>query len=58
MIGGGTKYPTLDGVFAPGLLPVEFLMDECFHADGDEGECGIVMLTVEVIIGRYVFVLI
>ena len=24
MLGGGTKYPTLDGVFAPGLPSVGF----------------------------------
>ena len=58
MIGGGTEYPTLDGVFALGLPPVGFLMNECFRADGDKWEGGIVMLPVEVSIGRYVSVII
>ena len=40
-------------MFAPGLLPDGFLIDECFHSDGDKGEGGIVMLTMEVSIGRF-----
>ena len=31
-------------------------MDECFRADGDEGEGGIFMLPMEASIGQYVFV--
>ena len=56
MLGGGTKFPTLESVFVPGLPPVVFSMDECFHANGYEGEGGIVMLPVEVSIGKYVSV--
>ena len=55
MLGGGTYDPTLDGVFTRGFTPVEFFMDECFHADEEEGEGGKVMLAVEVSMGRYVF---
>ena len=56
MLGGGTEYPTSVSEFAPGIPPVGFLMDECFHADVDEGEGGIVTLPLEVSIGRYFFV--
>ena len=56
MLGGGNEYPTFDGVFSPGLLPVGFLMDECFDANGYEAAGGIVMLPVEVSIRRHVFV--
>ena len=52
MLGGGTEYPTSVSEFAPGIPPVGFLMDECFHADVDEGEGGIVTLPLEVSIGR------
>ena len=48
MIGGDTKYPSLDGVFSPVLPPAGLLMDECFHADGDKrggwhshADCGV-----------------
>ena len=58
VLSGVTKYRTLDGLFAPGLFPVGFLMNGFFHFDGEKGEGDIFMLPLEVSIGHHVFVVI
>ena len=43
-------------MFGPRLSSVRFVVDEGFHADGDEGECRVVVWAVEGRVGGYFWV--
>ena len=49
--GGGPEDSSFRRVFCPRASPASFVVDQCFHADGDKGGGHIVMRAVKVGVG-------
>ena len=56
VVSGGAEHPSFEGVFVPRHPQARLLVDEGIHSNGDERNCGVVVVTINVIVRRNVCV--